>query len=304
MSEEISMFEMSRNWMVNNIKSQLETMESENLRLLGELNEVKVRNEELENKLNTMTNNHKIEVDELEGKLIMSNNAVKSEAYLRCVCEEKIVDLQLIVDEGKVQKKQLVKAEGRVVEARGVELNLKTRLQEVEILIKEKDGRIEELEREVISYKDQNKCLEQLVEPFRDQLEAFNMENKLLEASSASAHVEIKKLAEQCRTTMGHQNHNLQIQRRVKLEQENADLKTEVVCLKEQLIRMKRNVISLDEKLSNAAGPSRRDPGVSSNNKENALLKIQDTTKQEVLKTPQRSGRHTSRSPLSRVNRN
>merc|ERR1719430_50513 len=103
------------------------------------------------------------------------------------------------------QKIQLVEMEGRVEEVFSGEVKLKTRLQEAKMVIKVKDERIQQLEVEVSS-------LEELMKPFREQLEAFDRDNKSLESKSASAQVEVKKLASQCRTTMGHQNHNLKIQ--------------------------------------------------------------------------------------------
>ena len=136
-------------------------------------------------------------------------------------------------------------------------------------------------------------------------------------------------MATQYGSLLGHQNHQQKIQHVVKIKKENVDLKAEVTVLKEQLakydlvpdylkylinnFRAKRAYARMEEKHNEALGVKRFDPRLSfqpqpSRNKEN-LVGGTPVSSKGVFQTPQgpvpgsKASRHSTGSPLSRVNR-
>ena len=71
------------------------------------------------------------------------------------------------------------------------------------------------------TYKEKYEALSYLIEPFKDQLESFEMERDALLARNKEAEGEVKKLATQYGQLLGHQNHKQKIQHSVKLKKEN-----------------------------------------------------------------------------------
>jgi len=311
MSEEILLLEVSGSdsdllEQVNNLKQQVEYLECENIKLLGELNEVKARNEELcklnkaqSRSENFKTNEMKVKNKEVkfrfnEARSKFEGKLPQAGVALGCSCGEEVADLQNEVETLKenlaAKQKLILEVEGRVENAVLVEIELKEKLHEAKLVSKDKDEIIEKLE-------DQNKQFEELIQSLREQLESSEVGKRKLE-TLISAQAEAKD-----RLKIAHHQNNLKIQRWVKMEQENPELKREVLGLKEQLTKTKRTVNSLEEKLKSAQG-SRRDLGVflQSQDKENSRVKNLAPKKQEVMETPQ--GSRQSRSPLGRVNRN
>ena len=54
--------------------------------------------------------------------------------------------------------------------------------------------------------------MKNMVEPFKDQLESYEMEKKALLSQSEQAHGEVQKLATQYGSLLGQQNHKQKIQ--------------------------------------------------------------------------------------------
>ncbi|XP_045126764.1 hyaluronan mediated motility receptor-like [Portunus trituberculatus] len=100
------------------------------------------------------------------------------------------------------------------------------------------------------------KCLhlENMVEPFRAQLDAYEVEkNGLLEQSSA-AKDEVDKLSQRYATLLGHQNHKQKIHHVRQLKADNNQLKEEVHKLRQEAERQRKTVRRLEDKLVKAAG--------------------------------------------------
>merc|ERR1719278_1245597 len=100
----------------------------------------------------------------------------------------------------------------------------------------------EAIENEKDDLEHQFEALKLMVEPYRDQLESFEMERRALLAQNEVAEGEAKKLAVQNGRLLGHQNHSQKIQHVVKIKQENMQLKTEVTRLTEELLKSKRQL--------------------------------------------------------------
>ena len=104
-------------------------------------------------------------------------------------------------------------------------------------LMKQMDLRNDQLEEKALAFEEQYKSLEQMVEPFKEQLESFELEkNSLLSKTEASQEevrreyelisynnfvIQMNKLASQYSSLLGHQNHKQKIHHVQKLKQEN-----------------------------------------------------------------------------------
>ena len=71
------------------------------------------------------------------------------------------------------------------------------------------------------SYKEKYEALCTMIEPFREQLESFETERNALLAEKKEAQGQIKKLAMEYASLLGHQNHKQKINHLVRLKQEN-----------------------------------------------------------------------------------
>merc|ERR1719228_290500 len=112
-------------------------------------------------------------------------------------------------------------------------------------------------------HKEQHQLLQDMVEPFKEQLESFEIEKRALLTQSEAAQGEVKKLATQYGSLLGHQIHQQKIQHVVKIKQENVNLKSEVSALKDQLAKAKRAYTRLEEQHNEALGMKRFDPRLS-----------------------------------------
>merc|ERR1711928_25669 len=102
-----------------------------------------------------------------------------------------------------------------------------TKFAEAEEVMKSMEGERDTIENEKDDLERQYEALKLMVEPYRDQLESFEMERRALLAQNEVAEGEAKKLAVQNGRLLGHQNHSQKIQHVVKIKQENMQLKTE-----------------------------------------------------------------------------
>lgn len=95
--------------------------------------------------------------------------------------------------------------------------------------------------------------LERMIEPFRAQLDAYEVEkNGLLEQSSA-AKDEVDKLSRQYATLLGHQNQKQKIHHVRQLKIDNNALKEEVHKLRQEVERNRKTVRRMEEKLLKAS---------------------------------------------------
>nr|CAD7394272.1 unnamed protein product [Timema cristinae] len=94
------------------------------------------------------------------------------------------------------------------------------------------------------------KELDSLIGPFRQQLEAFELERHMLETRKMAAEHEMKNLATKYAELLGHQNHKQKIKHMVKLKENNLELKAEVEKLENNIVAQKRTIIKLKEELA------------------------------------------------------
>ncbi|XP_042858234.1 myosin-13-like isoform X2 [Penaeus japonicus] len=155
--------------------------------------------------------------------------------------------------------------------------NTKKRLSRLEIVHKEEkeaevsrvtstlEGDIKELKdtnaellEELNSWKNKFQHLEKMIEPFREQLDAYEVEKVSLLSRSSAAKEEVDKLSKQYATLLGHQNHKQKIQHVLKLKTENNELREEVFKLRQETERQRKTVKRLEEKMLRLSGSTSR----------------------------------------------
>ncbi|KAK4322320.1 hypothetical protein Pmani_006926 [Petrolisthes manimaculis] len=106
-----------------------------------------------------------------------------------------------------------------------------------------------QLKEELNSWKSKFLHLEKIIEPFREQLDAYEVEKtSLMERSSAAKH-EVDKLSQQYAQLLGHQNHKQKIHHVLKLKKENGQLKEEVYKLRQEGEKQRKTVRRLEDKM-------------------------------------------------------
>eukprot|EP00092_Neocalanus_flemingeri_P030806 GFUD01033459.1.p1 GENE.GFUD01033459.1~~GFUD01033459.1.p1 ORF type:complete len:1179 (+),score=455.09 GFUD01033459.1:297-3539(+) len=325
--------------MLNSLEIKNEEIVKTNLRLKGNLevrvNEVTKLKEEVVKKdkeIHTERASQEfLKAEQISGngriaELLEQNadlNRLRTAELEMCVeLRERLSEMQTVAEEGESAKRSmeaqqvvLVEAEGRAEEAMLALGKWREKLQEAEEMMKGMEERMEQLEEEARYHREQHQLLQEMVEPFKEQLEGFEMEKRALLSQSEAAQGEVKKLATQYGSLLGHQNHQQKIQHVVKIKQENVVLKTEVSGLKEQLSKSKRANSRLEERLNDAMGLRRFDPRLSFQptpirNKENSMVSTPAAPGSKgVFQTPQgppaggKQSRQSTGSPLARVNR-
>jgi len=322
--------------LLNSFKTKNEEIVKNNLRLKGNLevriNEVSTLKEELSKKeqeilgekesrekLKTEQSSANEKIAELLEQKADVERLRTAELEMCIELRENLENMKTIVEEGESAKRSmeaqqvcLVEAEGRAEGALEAVEKWREKMLEAEEMMKGMEERMEQLEEEARYHREQHQLLQDMVEPFKEQLEGFEMEKRALLSQSEAAQGEVKKLATQYGSLLGHQNHQQKIQHVVKIKQENVNLKTEVAGLKEQLAKSKRATSRMEERLNEALGVRRFDPRLSfqpqpSRNKENSMVGTPGAVGgKAVFQTPQvggRAARQSTGSPLARVNR-
>jgi len=305
------------------LKGNLEVRVSEvaNLKeeILKKTQEI-VTEKELTDKLRSEHKHAKDEVGQLNEQKAELERLRTAELEMCVGLREKLDKMKTSAEEGESAKRSmeaqqvvLMEAEGKAEEALLAVKKWQEKMFEAEEMMKGMEEKIEQLEEEANYHKEQHQLLQDMVEPFKEQLESFEMEKRALMTQSEAAQGEVKKLATQYGSLLGHQNHQQKIQHVVKIKKENVELKAEVTALKEQLTKAKRAYARMEEKHNEALGMKRFDPRLSfqpqpNRNKEN-LVGGTPVGSKGVFQTPQgpalgtKTSRHSTGSPLSRVNR-
>ena len=91
-------------------------------------------------------------------------------------------------------------------------------------------------------FREKYEALCAMVEPFREQLEAFEVEKSALESQNKARESDLRQLATQYGQLLGHQNHNQKIKHMVKLKEENVALKSRVAALETDLAKARRKL--------------------------------------------------------------
>merc|ERR1719245_2552748 len=99
-----------------------------------------------------------------------------------------------------------------------------------------------------------------MIEPFKDQLESYELEKAALLNRNQEVQGEVKKLASQYGQLLGHQNHKQKIQHLVKLKQENVVMREEMASMRLELDKYRRLALKSSES------------SLKIQNKENSLL--------------------------------
>ena len=106
---------------------------------------------------------------------------------------------------------------------------------------------LDPLQENAKTFKEKYEALSKMVEPFREQLESFEVERNALLAQNKQKQSEMSKLASEYAKLLGHQNHKQKIHHLVRIKQENLDMREEIAKLNVELSKHKRMVTRLKE---------------------------------------------------------
>merc|ERR1719468_639135 len=180
--------------------------------------------------------------------------------------KESTTGVEELIKNQQAHKDDLDKANTKIDDLENAIEQWKVKLTEADSVMKLMETKLEEEE-------ERNRALEQMIEPFKDQLESFELEKNSFLFIGILACDEVKKLATQYGQLLGHQNQKQKIQHVVKIKQENVELKTEITNLRKQVGKQKQNLTKLEDKLNEAMGVKKFDPRIPfatpSKNKEN-----------------------------------
>ncbi|XP_053399019.1 hyaluronan mediated motility receptor-like isoform X2 [Mercenaria mercenaria] len=151
------------------------------------------------------------------------------------------VDLQERVDSLRKEAEAADSVRSELVKKYEEEIHeLKTRL--------EGASNDDELQAELEKYKTLYEDLQAKVEPFIEQIDAFETEKQLLLGMNKDTQLEMERLGRNYAQLLGHQNQKQKIKHVMKIKDENSSLKRENQMLKEQTAKQKRHIQKLEEK--------------------------------------------------------
>ncbi|CAL4123174.1 unnamed protein product, partial [Meganyctiphanes norvegica] len=225
----------SKDTQVNNLNDTLDTKSQEVSKLYKNLEEQQSMLLKSEKRLQ--------ETEDNEEKLVKAKDAAVSRA----------VKLEEALNDTKEQlsRLEITFSEERAVEMSRVVAPLESELDE----LRERNIALSE---EVTHWKDKFNHLEKMIEPFREQLDAYEVEKQSLLSRSDEAKVEVDKLSKQYASLLGHQNHKQKIQHVLKLKTENNQLREDVTKLRQETERQRKSVRRLEDKLEKITGSRSR----------------------------------------------
>lgn len=249
--EEISTLETSKNILKAELDDTSSTLaekeamlKSQDQTVATQSENIKSLNKKLEEKQLALVDCEKrlLNYDDLEKRLVKQNEeAAKSISTLQEALES--------------TKNTLSRLEITYSEEKTAEVSRMT--QSLEAVIQDLRNTNASLLEELNSWKDKFLHLENMIEPFREQLDAYEVEKAMLLERNSAAIDEAEKLSKQYATLLGHQNHKQKIQHVLKLKTENSQLKEEVYKLRQETERQRKNVRRLEEKIAKLCGSSR-----------------------------------------------
>merc|ERR1740128_487469 len=289
------------------LKGNLELRATENLKLKDQIETIKKEAEDLlsrteadQQKMKELSE-QKADIDrlrtaELEMCIKLRDKLAKAEKEAE-VGESAVRSME-------AQQVIVMEAEARIEEEKikGEELlavvrKYKETMEEMETLMSQMDERNEELEEKAAAASDQLKVLQDMVEPFKEQLEGYEVEKNSLLSSQKASKEEVSKLSKQYSSLLGHQNHAQKIQHVVKLKQENVSLKSRIEALQLDLSKAQKTASKWEQRCNEATGLKKFDPRLSfaptPKNKENFQTPVVNV----------KESRKSTGSPLARVNR-
>lgn len=119
---------------------------------------------------------------------------------------------------------------------------------------------VEILQTESQSWKLQFEELMEKVAPFKDQLNQFEIDRRMLLSQNDAAQSEVNKLSNDYAKLLGHQNQKQKIHHIMKIKDENASLKKEVTKLREETTKQSRNLRQMKDKVEKMEGKKKFDP--------------------------------------------
>lgn len=264
---------------ISKAKSELQSERQIRQTLEEDFNNLKGKCSELETTRLTLTKT----IDRLEEErdYLKSENQNNSE----------MVSQREIEKESLMSEIQKLQSAHRDLEVKSLEETEK-HAQEMEVLKEslQSQANTEELDRMSAEAEKWQKLFEDLqakVEPFMEQLDAFELEKQALLGRSNHAQAEMDRLANQYAKLLGHQNQKQKIHHVAKIKEENINLKKEVTILREQITKQKRTIQKLEDKVGTNDGKTKFDPSIAfKHSKENlvpAASPLKDGNRNRIL---------------------
>jgi len=289
------------------LKGNLELRATENLKLKGQIETIKKEADDLQ----ARTEADQAKMKELTEQKADIDRLRTAELEMCIKLRDKLAKAEKEADAGEsavrsmeAQQVVVMEAEAKLEEEKikGEELlavvrKYKERLDEMESLMSQMDERNEELEEKAALAADQLKTLQDMVEPFKEQLEGYEVEKNALLSSQEASKDEVSKLSKQYSSLLGHQNHAQKIKHVVQLKQENVTLKARMEALQLDLSKAQKVASKWEQRFNEASGQKKFDPRLSfaptPRNKENFQTPVANV----------KESRKSTGSPLARVNR-
>jgi len=288
------------------LKGNLELRATENLKLKEVIQVVKKETEEFQ----AQKKASELKIQKLSDQKAEIDRLRTAELEMCCRLREKLAEAEKKAEVGEsavrsMEAQQIVvmEAEAKLEEERTKAEEYQEvinaymeKLQEMEALMVKMEERNEDLESQAEEANTELKNLQDMIEPFKEQLEGFEMEKNSLLSSNLASKEEVTKLSTQYSSLLGHQNHAQKIKHVVQLKQENVSLKSKVEALQLELSKANKSISKWEQKYNEAAGLKKFDP----------RLSFQPTPRnKENFQTPHvKDTRKSTGSPLARVNRN
>ncbi|XP_048240691.1 hyaluronan mediated motility receptor-like [Haliotis rufescens] len=235
---------------VADLQVQVELLQTEKSKLLEDVESIRLSSTQA--------------VGEVRSQLVMAESEVAQLLVVKLEQERRVASLQ--------QQQQAVSEErDRCLSeyntlAQEVEQMQDQHQQQVEVLRQQFEEQaatadVDALTQEIHKWQTLYQELQEKVAPFMDQIDAFEAERQYLLGCSANAQAEINKLSTEYARLLGHQNQKQKIKHIVRIKEENNTLKKEVMQLREQARKQKRQLDRRSEdRLSQSQCRTKFDP--------------------------------------------
>lgn len=224
----------SENQALKNQMSKKETLILELKEQTKKLKNVQIENEKLSNSLDI----NKHEISSLNLSLEAQQKLIaEKEADILAMTEQLVQADHLTRRLDDLQTK-LDEQDEDLEEVKSKNATLENQIQDKETKIKILKQELQAQESQ--AYKEKYETLVKMVEPFRSQLESYEMERNALLAEKQGAQGKVQKLFSDYTNLLGHQNHKQKIHHLVRLKQENLDMREELAKVNLELTKHKR----------------------------------------------------------------
>ncbi|KAK7788330.1 hypothetical protein R5R35_014235 [Gryllus longicercus] len=238
-----------------------ELNKSENLRelLKADISMKMHQIEELQHKNETLA----VENEALQNKFSQRQNSVTRMVELNRELTNRFTSIQEKLSE---KEKLCEKYQNQIQTLRAAMTNLYLQMQRTdntppdafEKLKKENDALETQnlnYELEIAEWKRKYHEMESLIGPFKEQLETYRDECKILEAEKGEVQQSMRELSLQYAASLGHQNKKQKIHYMVKLKEQNIELKETVHNLKKTIEKLRKDGTNVGSKSSVTSAP-------------------------------------------------